>query len=88
MLFGNMDWIPVIMPEQVTIMTKSQKKGSPKKKREKDKKIKDKDTKSDSESDGDEVNVDPPLKSHQTPVAKKGMGLKKTSNLFLQAIDK
>ena len=44
-LFGNQDWIPVLMPEHITNLQKANKRASPKKKREKA-------DKNDSEEDG------------------------------------
>ena len=36
-LFGNQDWIPVLMPEHMTNLLKASKRASPKKKKEKEK---------------------------------------------------
>ena len=36
-LFGNQDWIPVLMPEHITNLLKANKRVSPKKKKEKEK---------------------------------------------------
>ena len=37
LLFGNQDWVPVMVPDNIANLQKSQKKSSPKKKKEKDK---------------------------------------------------
>jgi len=81
-LFGNQDWIPVIMPEIITMKQKALKKSSPKK----SKKLK----VAEEEDDDDEEDEDKgnsPMQKIQSPT-RKGAGKKITDSLYLQAVEK
>ena len=66
-LFGNQDWIPILMPEHITNLQKANKRASPKKKREKA-------DKNDSEEDGPKDLEESSLaKIQSNTTAKKGL---------------
>ena len=84
MLFGNQDWVPVMIPDHISNLQKLQKKSSPKKKKDKDK-----GNESDEEVKVNEMD-DSALMKVQSPSLKKGKSKNEnsSSNVLKEHMDK